>query len=337
MGLLRAPSQKTEITKYSGLQVQTTSSALPVPIVYGRNMLAPNAIWYQNFQSHAQSSGGKGGGKGGGGGGATSYTYTCDIIMGVCEGPVTQIGNIWQTSPTPTTLSALGFSFFNGAASQAVWSYLSTKYPSEALSYGGTCYVAAANFNLGSSASVNTNNFEVYGVLQGTGANGIDADPAQVIYDFLTNAQYGVGVPAASISSASLFGNNTNSIQAYCYANGIAFSPVLNSSETAAAILTRWLQLVNATAVWSDGLLKFIPYGDSNVSGGGWNFVANTAPLYSLTDEDFIYEEGQDPVGVAISDPYAVSNWQTIEVTSRADKYNTGPILSFDQSMIDQF
>lgn len=337
MGFLRAPSSTTQVTEYSGLQVQSTSGAVPVPIVYGRNLLAPNCIWYENFESHPQSSG-KGGGKGGGGGGqTTSWTYTCDIIMGVCEGPVTEINDVWQTSPTPTNLSALGLSFFNGAQGQAVWSYLASAYPSQALSYSGTCYVAATKFNLGSNATVNSNNFEVYGFFQGTGANGEDADPAQVLYDFLTNSQYGVGIPASSINSASIFGNNSGSYQAYCFANGLCFSPVLNSTESAAAIISRWLQLTNSTAVWSGGLLKIIPYGDSNITANGWTFTANTTALYSLTDEDFVYSTNQDPVATTITDPYSAYNWQDIEIQSRDDSYNTGPVTVWDQGAIEQF
>jgi hypothetical protein len=32
--------------------------------------------------------------------------------------------------------------------------------------------------------------------------------------------------------------------------------------------LTRWLQLFSTAAVWSGGLLKFIPYGDTAISEG---------------------------------------------------------------------
>ena len=45
------------------------------------------------------------------------------------------------------------------------------------------------------------------GILAGSGVNGIDADPALVIQDFLTNAQYGCGFNPASIDSGSLFTN----------------------------------------------------------------------------------------------------------------------------------
>jgi len=337
MGFLRSPSQATQITKYSGLQIQTTSSAIPVPIVYGRNLIAPNVLWYQNFKAWPQKTGGKGGGKGGSSSSATSWTYTADIIMGVCEGPVAAIGYVWQTSTIPTTLAAIGLGFFGGTTPQPVWSYLASIYPTQALTYGGTCYVAAANFSLGSSATISDNNFEVAGILAGSGVNGLDADPAQVVYDFLTNAQYGVGFPAGSISGATLLGNNSASFQAYCGALGLSMSPVLNSQEPATSILARWLQLANSTAIWSGGLLKFIPFGDSAITANGWTFTPNTTPLFSLTDEDFIYAQGEDPIQIIRADAYSLPNWQTVEIQARSDNYNTGPLIAFDQSMIDRF
>lgn len=94
MGSLRGGNSNTQITKYSGLQVQTTSSSLPVPIACGANVLAPNCFWYQNFQAHPQRAGGKGGGKGGGGA-TTGYSYSCAIMMGIGEGPIAGIGKVW--------------------------------------------------------------------------------------------------------------------------------------------------------------------------------------------------------------------------------------------------
>lgn len=331
-------SNETTITEYYGLQVQGTSAAVPVPIVYGRNIVAPNVIWYENFRAHAQSSG-KGGGKSGGGksgGGTTSWTYTADIIMGICEGPISGVGKVWQSSPIAFTLAALGLALFDGATPQPVWSYLAARYPTQALTYPGTAYACAASWYLGPSGGINTSNFEVHGILAGSGVNGIDADPAQMIYDFLTNSQYGVGFPAASISSDSLY-NSSYGYQTYCKAIGIAFSPVLNSREKASAILSRWLQLSNSTAIWSDGMLKFIPFGDSAITGNGVTFTPNTTPLYSLTDEDFIHSQGEDPVQVTRSDPYSLPNWQAVEIRGRSDAYNTGPVTAFDQSMIDRF
>ena len=126
-----------------------------------------------------------------------------------------------------------------------------------------------AGYNLGNSASIGNHNVEVYGPFAGTGANGIDADPALVINDFLTNAQYGAQFNPASIDATTLFGSGGDaSLQTYCKAMGYAFSPALVSQEQGSSILARWLQILNCAAVWSGGLLKFVPYGDTAISAG---------------------------------------------------------------------
>jgi hypothetical protein len=251
---------------YTGLQLQTATSTLPVPIAYGQTKLAPNVIFYSNFRTQAVHSGG---GKGGlFSSPTTGYNYSADVIMALCEGPISGIGYVWRDQST-YTLSALGLGLFEGTTPQTVWSYLATNYPTQALAYQGTAYVCAANYQLGGSADIGNHNFEVIGALAGTGINGIDADPSQVIYDFLTNAQYGAGFAAGSINLSTLYGAGGDaSLQTYCTAMGIAISPLMSSPEQASSILTRWLQICNTAAVWSGGELKFIPYGDVAISSG---------------------------------------------------------------------
>ena len=267
MGFLRRSSN--DKPDFTSLQVQTSTSTMPIPIVWGRNKIAPNLIWFANFQAIPGSSGKGVGGKGGilgGGASASSYTYTADLIMGLCEGPIAGIGLIWKDLSIYVPLE-LGIGIFNGTTPQAVWPYLAALYPFNALAYQGTAIAWAAGYNLGNSASIGNHNFEIIGILADTGVNGTDADPALVIQDFLTNAQYGCGFNPASINSGSLF-TNPDSFQAYCQAMGYAFSPALTSQEQASSTLTRWLQIFSTAAVWSGGLLKFIPYGDTAISQG---------------------------------------------------------------------
>jgi len=250
---------------YTGLELQTAVSTLPIPIFYGQAKGAPNIIFYANFQSYAVTTGGKGGLF------STSttegYNYTADLILALCEGPISGIGQIWRDQST-FTLTQLGFTLFDGTTPQTAWSYLATTYPNEALAYQGTAFVCAAAYQLGSSAEIGNHNFEIVGVLAGTGANGVDADPARVIYDFLTNAQYGADFNPASINLTTLYGAGGDaSLQTYCKAMQIAFSPALSSPEQASTTLSRWLQICNCAAVWSGGELKFIPYGDATVGG----------------------------------------------------------------------
>jgi hypothetical protein len=261
---------------YTGLQLQTATATLPIPILWGQSKLAPNVVFYDNFRTNAVKSGGKGGLFSSST--TTGYNYSADVILALCEGPISNIGYVWRDQST-YTLSSLGFTLFDGTTPQTTWSYLSATYPNEALAYQGTAYVCAANYQLGSAADIGNHNFEVVGILAGTGINGIDADPAQVIYDFLTNAQYGAGFDPAAINLTTLYGSGGDaSLQTYCRAMGIAFSPLLSSPEQGSSVLSRWLQLLNCAAVWSGGQLKFIPYGDQAIAAA--NTVKTiTAPI----------------------------------------------------------
>jgi hypothetical protein len=368
--------------QYTGLQIQTSSGAVPISIVYGTTKIAPNVFWSGNFQVIAQGS--KGGGKGAGGlfgGGTTSYDYRSALMMGLCEGPIGGVDAVWN-GQTITTLAAtasggkkgattgLGLTLFNGTTPQATWGYLTSAFPAQALPYGGLAYVCNSNFDLGSAATLPSLWFEVAASGGSSGANGVDADPAIVISDFLTNAQYGVGFPAASIDATTLLRSSGDaSYQSYCFAAGLSISPALTNQEAANSILARWLQITNTAAVWSSGVLKFIPYGDSEITGnivsfsglpavvfavafgtnissatanpstviGTCTFVPNVTPIYNLTDDDFIHDDGKDPLLVQRTDPYTSYNMQTLEIFQRSNYYDATPIIAFDQNAIELY
>src|SRR5579863_1762628 len=171
---------------YTALQLQTSVSTLPIPIVWGRNKIAPNLLWYANFRAVPGGNGKGIGGKGGlfGGGGAASaadYTYTADLILGLCEGPIANIGIIWKDLSIYYTPLALGLGWYDGTTPQSVWPYLASIYPSQALAYQGTAYLWGGGYNLGDSASIGNHNVEIIGIFAGSGVNGVDADPALVI------------------------------------------------------------------------------------------------------------------------------------------------------------
>jgi hypothetical protein len=340
MSIFRTGAKQSAVTPdYTGLQIQTAVNALPIPVVWGESKIAPNVIWYDNFQTIAQQSAGAGGKGGifGGSGTTTGYTYTASVIMALCEGPITAINQIWR-GQSIYTLAGLGLSLFTGATPQTPWSYLETAYPAQALAYQGTTYVCAANYDLSDSATLDNHNFEVQGFFYGSGINGIDADPAQIVGDFLTNAQYGIGFPAASIDATTLYGSGGDaSFQTYCKTAGLALSPALTDQETASSILGRWLQLCNTAAVWSGGLFRLIPYGDSSLSGGGVTFEPNVTPLYDLTDDDFKIDGNEDPLQVSRSDPYEAYNVWRLEIAERDNAYNLTTVESRDQNAIELY
>ncbi len=327
------------------VQIQTSSNAVPITILYGTNRIAPNAIWTGGFYAIPQKQ--KQGGKGGGGGQIQGYTYYTSFLMGLCEGPITSYFSSFVNQQEFFGLYGTGLEQGTGGSTpQTPWGYLQANYPGQALGYNGLAYVGAFNFKLGSTPSLPQFSFEVGGIASIWGGNvigaGADSDPALIIQDFLTNAQYGVLFPAASIDATTLLGaSGDSSYQTYCRASGLALSPALTNQEAANSIIARWLQLTNTAAVWSGGKLKFIPYGDTAVTGptviGNFTFNPNVTPVYNLMDDDFIHEDGKDPLEVVRSDPYASYNWQRLQINARVAFYNSAPIDAWDQNAIELY
>jgi hypothetical protein len=326
---------------FTGLQIQTSINTLPIPVGWGKFRVAPNVIFTGNFRQYSKS---QKVGKGlFGGGSSTTYTYSADIIMGICEGPISGITQIWKDGTIYYSLSAIGLSLALGNTPQSPWPYLYSTYPGEALTYPGTAYVHAANYSLGSSASISNHNFEVETPLAGTGANGVDADPAYVIEDFLTNQQYGVGFPSGSINYNSMISSpaatttGDAALQTYCKAVGIAFSPVLTNVETAQSVLQRWQKLLNCAVFVSGGQLNMVPFGDTTVSGNGVTYVPNLTPIFNLGDGDFQGDASSDPLQEQITDITEAYNVERININDRAAAYNSIPIEARDEAMVNQF
>lgn len=348
MSLLRGRShmqqQQIQLPQYTGLQLPSSSSALPIPISYGLNRLGVNIIYYSNFQAipilQAQQSGGKGGG-GGGGLQIVGYYYVANLELAFCEGPITGVGQVFvgqkqyiysASSPNPlgfnlpkfvdsgyvtTPMLALGTSV------QLPWSVLGGydgSLSSTALAYRGVAYLASAPYNLGQGASVGSIQFEIAGLLYGTGANEIDADPALVIQDFLTNPKHGAEFPSDELDTASLLGaSGDSSVQTYCRALGLCFSPQIVSQEAGNSVVSRWLQLLSLGAYYSGGRLRIVPFGDTDVHGlDGTIWVAPITPVADLDDDAFLERSDSDPVTVDIVDPINLPTVQVVEALNRS-------------------
>ena len=344
MSLFRTASAPVQVPRYTGLQVQTASSALPIPIVYGTARLAPNLVWngaFRAFPQYARSGGGKGGALGGGHTGVSGYTYATSAMFAIGEGPVAGLGTVWRGGGTHAA-SDFFLSLYAGTTPQPPWGYLQASFPQAALGYAGTAYAATSYFDLGTQASIGTIAFEVIGRLAASAVvNGRDADPALVVADFLTSPQYGVGFPAASLT-APTGTSGDGSYQSWCRAAGLALSPCLTDSESANTVLARWLTLTGATAVWSGGRLRVVPLADAPVTGtladgSTASFVPATAPVMDLTDDDFVHEADADPVLVTRSDPYAAPNVQRLEILDRANGYSPTPVEARDQNALDAY
>lgn len=325
-------SQAQQAPAYSGVQLQNSSYGRTVPIVYGTIRVAPNIIWYGNFRAngHVQKSGKGGGGGGGkGGGGSVTYTYSTAVAMALSEGPVQGVGRVFIDKEVKT-IAALGFSFFNGDTGQAPWPWLQSYAPAEALAYKGLAYVAAPSLDLGNNPNLGNHNFEVQGHYANSISGQVDADPSLVIVDMLTNPVYGAGFPAGRIG-------NLADYQDYALASGLWVSVALTEANEARTVLEDIAKYTNSAFVWSEGVLNLVPYGDQAITANGHTYTPPSEPLFDLTDDDFLAQDGEPPVTMVRKRPSDVMNQVQLEYLDRANEYNTSVAEAKDQSAIDVY
>lgn len=326
--------------QYTGIQLQTSSSNIALTLLWGLNRIAPNIFWYDDFKSNKQK---QKTGKGMGGS-STSYTYSASILLGLCQGPITGVFKVFRDEEKIVDYASLGFSLFTGASGQAPWGYLTSNHPTKALSYSGVAYLAASNYDLGSSASTPQHGFETGGLQHNTGplANG-DADVALIVKDLLTDPVFGAGFSLSVLDQTQLLSSvvapttGDSAYQTYCRALGIGLSPALSTQEPAGSILERLTRLTDTAIVWTGYSLKLVPRGTETIEGNGYKYNPDLTIAYTLFDDDYVASEGEPPVMVSRTDPADANNSLRLTVKNRANEYNSAPVQWKDQGLIDLY
>ena len=237
-------------------------------MLYGKTRITINLIWYNDFFSETAGGGGKGGVFGGGGAGSSASTnYFASIEGAICEGPVAQIGPTIWNSKSITTIAQAGFATFLGTDSQVAWSHVASSHPTQALGYRRTAYVAG-NLSLGGSPELPNYTFEVTSTIANGSAGVVDANPKDVIADYLSNAIY--GVPGWDSS----FNGDWGAASGYWLATSLMVSVALTDQTTANQWLGDLIESLNCWATFSEGVLKIVPLGDKTIVAGA---VANAS------------------------------------------------------------
>ena len=378
--------QPKVIPEFTGLQVNTAVQVLPIPILYGSPKVPINVIYYNGFNVQLQkASGGKGllgGGKGG-----KQAVYYATFIGALGEGPTGNPLIIYQDQGvwTPATYPSNGAQYFNGSGAQTPWSYVVSHWPVDARSYRNTAYYAFANAQIDSSATIPQLNIIVQGRLQGSsplnnstitittgqydqkgnpisfiGAIPIgtaDADPGQVIYDFLINPTYGATFPAEWIDTSTLLTQangwdpNTGdpTLSSFCQAVGLAWSVAIDNVESASSIIDRWCKNLNVAVIWNGALLKFIPYWDTPASANpGWDPTNGVAKKYytpystaivTIPMDQILQSEDkeEDPITFSRKDPQEVYNTIRVDFRDRYNFFNDVPAEAKDEAHIELY
>jgi hypothetical protein len=304
--------------RIEALQIQTSSYGVVTPIVIGKTRISGNVIDYIDFTAIAHTTEESSGGKGGGGVTQenTTYTYTVVVVIAIAEGPISDIPRVY-IDKGETSLGALGLGlYFN-----TQYGYMATYHPERALWYRNIAYIAG-KLDLGSSSSLPNLNYEVAGMSIYPGKN--DANPKDIVDILLKNTYFGANIDSDRIGNLTLYSN-------YCIANGLFLSLALTDQKKTSEIITDICKATNSETVWSEGKLKFIPYGDEKISGNGvtyipinWNEETQAvAAIYDLNPNDFIVNSKDDPPIKCIRDKDSeIKNIQQVEIFNRADQYN---------------
>ena len=327
------------ITRYAGIQVQTSALGMQIPVGWGTFRCRCNLVDYFNFKSKPQTAAAAGKG-----GVTTGYTYSASLVLAICEGPIDHISQVWVNgkqyafnsngSGVPNTantgaLAQVGLTLAGGAVPQTPWAGLPATHQ---IGYSGLAIAYAANYPLDSSASTPNHSFEVVRTTGFAVGATPDADPSLVVADFFANTRTGVpGWQAGLVGSLALY-------QSYCLAAGLLVSPVIDQQRSATDFLNELLLATNSTAVWSEGLLKFVPYGDMPLSGNGATYTPDNTPVYSLNDDDYIVKSpGDAPITVDIQDQSDAYNVVQLEYLDRSNQYNMAIALASDAANVAQY
>jgi hypothetical protein len=250
-----------------------------------------------------------------------SYTYTADLTMALCESESALSIQSVRESSSDSSLSSLNLEkYFNESFGSG----------DHALNYKNINYVAG-NLDLGSSGTVPTLYFVINGMKQFSPTIP-DANPEEIVSDLLTNSQYGVTNWSSDyIADLTDYSN-------YCVANGIFLSPALTEQTEAQQLLSDLAQATNSALVWSQGKLKVIPYGDSEATGNGVTYAPDITPIYDLTSNDFLGDNGDDgPIKVTRKINADAYNSVNIEFLDRDNYYNIDTVNAKDQANIELY
>lgn len=335
-GIFGSTTISTSDTRINSMRIQQSAYGLCQPLIYGKTRVAANMIWFGDFKATPHTTVQKSGGKGGGAKTKnTTFSYSASLMLGLCENQIKKIGLIWvdkeQYVPKQNgslaldPIDQLQFELFDGN-NNPVWGYLVSKHPNDAINYPYLGYVACANYELGNSASLSNHNFEVISTI--TLSETIDdANPADVIEDFITNPRYGAA-PNLNIADLSEF-------RSYCSAANLLISPAFTEQKAAFETINEIVEAVNCAVVPSPDGLKIRSFGDSAITGNGVTFTPDLTPQYHLTDDDFIGDD--EPVRVRRSRDTDAYNHIQVEYINRYNQYNTETAEAKDQANIEMF
>lgn len=351
---LLKPKPQFEDARPAGLgdfQFPTATQGRVVPLLWGTcKIKGPNVVWYGDLQQipikekvktgmFSSTSVIKG------------YEYRVGVQMAICRGgttPVQKLLKVWVGDDVAwdTGLTGAGsvviddqnffggedlgngglegtFNFLDGSKTQAVNTYL-TAFQAEGgdtPAYRGTSYVVLEDFYLGNSTSIAPWAFEAQRIPNGLAlgdptVNTFDANPANVIYEILTDADWGLGFPVGDIDTVNLA-----AVAATLKAENNGFSMVLDRVMEISDFLKEVERQIDGIVVLDRNTGKWI----INLARGGYNIdTIIQADASSVVEVDSFARGGWEET----------SNIVNIQFIQRSNEYSTSFATAQDSGNI---
>ena len=234
-----------------------------------------------------------------------------------------------QATPAPlSAIAGLNATLYTGTSTQTPPGYMTTNHTAQALGYQYTAHIFSSLLALTQSATLDNYSWEIQGFSLYSGQK--DTNPSDVLTGYLTDANYGAGFPSANLGSLTNFSN-------YCLAQGILLSPHYAEQKSASEEVKGLMAVCNSEAVWSQGVLKIVPYGDTAITGALGSFTPNITPIYNLTDDDFLDNGPDGPI--IVTRPTAIDAYNAIQIefTDRNADYNLSRVEASDITSIQNY
>jgi hypothetical protein len=255
----------------------------------------------------------------------------------------------YQSTDTSVTAgSTLNFSLSPGTEGQSPWAWMAVAHPSQSVGNTGMATVQSNLLDLGGSNSIPQLSFETVihpGFQFATGQS--DCNPQDVMYAYLRDNNLGINFPAANIefgytipASTSTFtfvpavnqpGNNAASFWA---ANSFFISPLIENQTTVATEFQNYLDAGQTALLFSEGLLKLRPYGDTLNAGNGYIYQPLTQPVVDLNNDDFMAASGADPIKITRASWDGSFNKVQVQFSDRLTGYNSEVVTEEDPAGI---
>lgn len=341
----------------NGLHYNTSVQGAVIQLIYGTTRVQTNLLDFGDYRgpkgskgktgalpvSGTQSRSAKGGSSKSGK--KSSPNYTVDVAFGIGQGPISGIGQVY-TSAGVAPFSSLPLNFYDGSDGQVGDPTFTSL--GDYVNYSGTSFITGTPLDLGPSPVLPNIGVEAIGILVGTNTGGYtaDANPANVIKDFLTNSRYGAQFPSVNLDDLTTL--TGTSLAEYCQATPFLISVTLDGHQKAIEWVDSLCRLIHSAMFFSGKLLKIIPYGDLALSNNSATWTPNLVPAYALTDDNFLpwrqHEMGRepspgedDPILVTRSNHADADNQELIEYTARNNFYNSTTLMVDDQGAIDTY